>query len=586
MRIQHNIMAMNAYRNYNTNTKALSGNLEKLSSGYKINRAGDDAAGLAISEKMRAQITGLDAAQKNVKDGVSLVKTAEGAMQEIQDMLNRMDYLATQSANGTYDDPVDRKNLQKEVNALKEEIDRIAESANFNGIKLLDGSLDSKATVGAADVTEVELTGEINRQAGITQAVTASFDIDLEGMVFNGSTSGAGTIQLTVGGATMTVSINGGTTGSAFEIKAGGATIGIATGTSVVINGSTFSVSANGTKLTFTATTDNYAGSTYSLDVSDIKASVSTGIVNDGIGSVKPIGQGNSAWNTAAQNTVDGVRTSPQIEAQVQFKLTDEMIESGQLVIDGVTYTFDNTKNLSASSGNVIGIKDWDPDGDYTKNSNAVADRLVAAAGGASGNGGQFIVGHTDNTITLQVKTGVSAEYTEGKNHDDATKVTEEGWSKGLVSYGKSDPGKAGEGLKLQIGDTSDKFNRLTVSVGDMHVKAMTYTDDAGNTTSIADIDIGTQAGAQKAVDVVKNAINYVSGVRGDLGAIQNRLEHTGNNLSVMAENIQDAESTIRDTDVASEMMSYVKNNILVQSAQAMLAQANQVPQGVLQLLG
>ena len=262
------------------------------------------------------------------------------------------------------------------------------------------------------------------------------------------------------------------------------------------------------------------------------------------------------------------------------------MIESGQLVIDGVTYTFDNTKNLSASTGNIIGIKDWDPDGDYTKNSNAVADRLVKAAGGASGNGGQFIVGHTDNTITLQVKTGVSAEYTEGKNHDDATKVTEEGWSKGLVSYGKSDPGKAGEGLKLQIGDTSDKFNRLTVGVGDMHVKAMVYTDDNGKSTSIEDIDIGTQAGAQKAVDVVKNAINYVSSVRGDLGAIQNRLEHTGNNLSVMAENIQDAESTIRDTDVASEMMSYVKNNILVQSAQAMLAQANQVPQGVLQLLG
>ena len=131
MRIQHNIMAMNAYRNYNTNTSALSKNLEKLSSGYKINRAGDDAAGLAISEKMRAQITGLNAAQKNVKDGISLVKTAEGAMQEIQDMLNRMDYLATQSANGTYDDPVDRKNLQKEVEALKTEIDRIADSANF-----------------------------------------------------------------------------------------------------------------------------------------------------------------------------------------------------------------------------------------------------------------------------------------------------------------------------------------------------------------------------------------------------------------------------------------------------------------------
>ena len=151
-RIQHNIMAMNAYRNYN-NTSALSKNLEKLSSGYKINRAGDDAAGLAISEKMRAQITGLQAASKNVKDGVSLAKTAEGALQEVHDMLNRMDYLATQSANGTYDNEVDRANLQKEVTALKSEIDRIADSANFNGLKLLDGSLgEGKINVTAASI--------------------------------------------------------------------------------------------------------------------------------------------------------------------------------------------------------------------------------------------------------------------------------------------------------------------------------------------------------------------------------------------------------------------------------------------------
>ncbi len=153
MRIQHNIMAMNAYRNYNNNTSALSKNLEKLSSGYKINRAGDDAAGLAISEKMRAQITGLNAASKNVKDGISLVKTAEGAMQEIQDMLNRMDYLATQSANGTYQDEVDRENLQKEVEALKTEINRIADSANFNGIKLLDGSLADKQVSSKIEIT-------------------------------------------------------------------------------------------------------------------------------------------------------------------------------------------------------------------------------------------------------------------------------------------------------------------------------------------------------------------------------------------------------------------------------------------------
>ena len=153
MRIQHNIMAMNAYRNYTNNTSALSKNLEKLSSGYKINRAGDDAAGLAISEKMRAQITGLDKAQDNAKDGISLVQTAEGALTEVHDMLNRMYELAEQSANGTFEDGTDRKQLQKEVTQLRSEIDRIADSANFNGIKLLDGSMDAEGIGGGANMS-------------------------------------------------------------------------------------------------------------------------------------------------------------------------------------------------------------------------------------------------------------------------------------------------------------------------------------------------------------------------------------------------------------------------------------------------
>jgi flagellin len=132
-----------------------------------------------------------------------------------------------------------------------------------------------------------------------------------------------------------------------------------------------------------------------------------------------------------------------------------------------------------------------------------------------------------------------------------------------------------GSSLQLQIGDTSDSYNQLSVSIQDIHASSL----------GIADISIATQSGAQAAIDKIKNAINTVSSVRGTLGATQNRLEHTSNNLSVMTENIQDAESTIRDTDIAEEMMSYTKNNILVQSAQAMLAQANSVPQGVLQLL-
>ena len=158
----------------------------------------------------------------------------------------------------------------------------------------------------------------------------------------------------------------------------------------------------------------------------------------------------------------------------------------------------------------------------------------------------------------------------------DAVAEKDADWSK-VVKTGKLEKSNAGgKALQLQIGDTSDSYNQLKVSIGDMHTAAM----------GIADLNIGNQDDAAAAIQKIRDAINYVSGVRGDLGATQNRLEHTANNLSVMAENIQDAESTIRDTDVAEEMMKYTKNNILVQSAQAMLAQANAVPQGVLQLLG
>ena len=202
MRIQHNILAMNAYRNYTNNTSALSKNLEKLSSGYKINRAGDDAAGLAISEKMRAQITGLSAAQKNVKDGVSLVKTAEGALSEVHDMLNRMVYLATQSANGTYDG-TDRVQLQKELDQLRTEINRISEASNFNGIKLLDGSMDTSGGVKNVDSLS-RMLQQVGTGAGNVGRVTildsdpsiksgnTVFDIDFAGLTTSKTKAPAG----------------------------------------------------------------------------------------------------------------------------------------------------------------------------------------------------------------------------------------------------------------------------------------------------------------------------------------------------------------------------------------------------------
>jgi len=401
MQIQHNIMAMNAYRNYSSNNSALSKNLEKLSSGYKINRAGDDAAGLAISEKMRAQITGLQTAQDNASSGINLVQTAEGSLTEVHDMLNRMVELADQSANGTYDNETDRANLQKEVGQLKSEINRIADSSNFNGIKLLDGTLGSR-------------------------------DVTLDTSIVNGVKD----IQVIGGGS--------------------------------------------GTP----ATTLTLVGN----------------VTTDGVVSLN-----------------DGA------------------------AVTGLTWTAVGTNTIDGTSGGTITFQ-------------AVVDRTNTGALSAD------MDYYEGMTVSIAVDSAVSSGATAGQYVVGAVTGTDIGTSTGLT---------------LQIGDSSDSYNQLNVSIQDMH------TDSLG----IDSVDIGTQSGAQDAVDLIKTAINTVSSVRGTLGATQNRLEHTINNLSTTTENIQDAESNIRDTDVAEEMMAYTKNNILVQSAQAMLAQANQVPQGVLQLL-
>ena len=401
MRIQHNIMAMNAYRNYTNNTSALSKNLEKLSSGYKINRAGDDAAGLAISEKMRAQITGLDKAQDNAKDGISLVQTAEGALTEVHDMLNRMYELAEQSANGTFEDGTDRKQLQKEVDQLKSEINRIADSANFNGIKLLDGSMAANGTT---------------KITGAATSTTAGVDVS-------------------------------------------------------IVADSLFAEDGTRSELKFSLAAVSSAG-------------------------------------------MEGVAVKK----------------------DGVTISLVKGKEYSAADIQAL---------------------LAKAKTSGTGVSEDMMKSVQNATIT---GTGVTSGSQAWKSLSASTATAQ---------------ANQGKPLTLQIGDTSDSFNQLKVGIKDCHVDALGLTD----------MKIGDQDSAAKALDKIKSAINYVSDVRGTLGATQNRLDHTINNLSVMQENIQDAESTIRDTDVADEMMAYTKNNILIQSAQAMLAQANQVPQGVLQLL-
>ncbi len=583
MRIQHNIMAMNAYRNYNTNTSALSKNLEKLSSGYKINRAGDDAAGLAISEKMRAQITGLNAASKNVKDGISLVKTAEGAMQEIQDMLNRMDYLATQSANGTYDNEVDRANLQKEVDALKTEINRIADSANFNGIKLLDGSLDEGQDVVnlAPGAKDVSVTHIADGQLVTKEPQAGKYSIDFS----QGKLSNLGSTMAATYSFKLSDSV----------------TVDIKVDANAVLEGEGL---ANAVKEALEKDMTFKSGIEYNGGQSSMKFNVST----EGSKLVlEMVDAPDKDFNTKLSATITGAdgnemlsvtgeqfQVTPEVEAvaktsreyaQGTFTLDPTKIKDGSAIkIGDTTYVFAVGKNSK--------FKDYDGAVDLTEfekltasEAGIVSQRLAAAAK----NNKNFYVGSNlnDGTISLTEKEG-GVDYSKNNLAGTDNKgvlnggggtvsATSKDWA-GLVQTGTASISNkaSGTALTLQIGDTSDSFNQMKVSVGDMHTKAM----------GIDGIDISNQTGAAGAVQTIKDAINYVSGVRGDLGAIQNRLEHTQNNLSVMAENIQDAESTIRDTDVAEEMMSYVKNNILVQSAQAMLAQANQVPQGVLQLLG
>ena len=547
MRIQHNIMAMNAYRNYTNNTSALSKNLEKLSSGYKINRAGDDAAGLAISEKMRAQITGLETAQKNAKDGISLVQTAEGALTEVHDMLNRMVELADQSANGTYDNETDRANLQKEVQQLKDEINRIADSANFNGIKLLDGSMDAEGIGGGANMS-VNFGSVTAYEAGVSNA-DPTFSVSLDGLSLKANAS-SGSLVLNVGGQNITLNFSGATKGSAVSLGS----LSLAA-SSVTLGGIKYDISVSQGSLTFEMASSVVLTAGMTLNPSfEVKvgnatgASIESGLINKG-----------------TQFITSGVIGGAEKMATATFEITKDMLANGATIkIGDQTFTIDYSKSKDEATGTTIGVKDLlTKDGQLD---NAAIDEVITRITDAGQNNALFTIGNNgNNQITLQSKTGLnSATY--------ATLDTADEIKKQVAVNAPTQPGKA---LTLQIGDTSDSFNRLSVSIQDMHVDSL----------GIEDLDISTQAGAQSAVDKIKAAINTVSSVRGTLGATQNRLDHTINNLSVMTENIQDAESTIRDTDVADEMMAYTKNNILIQSAQAMLAQANQVPQGVLQLL-
>jgi len=462
MRINHNIAALNTYRQLGAANAGQSKSMEKLSSGLRINRAGDDAAGLAISEKMRGQIRGLDMASKNAQDGISLIQTAEGALNESHSILQRMRELAVQSSNDT-NTADDRAEIQKEIDQLTSEIDRIGNTTEFNTKKLLNG--------GAGLTTDFTLE-QVN-----------GANIDWISVSGGSAATGIGNVSITDAtaavGASQTLTVATTAGAKSFEI-----------------NGTTLNYTATGT-----AATDGAALETLINNNSD-KLGVS-----------------------AAFDGTDLVITSTDVGSDSSVK-----INAAANVITAAGTTNVTTYGTDATiTEATIGT-------DYSARGNTIT-----------------VTGGTFEGLELQLNGSVM--HSTGANNDATFDITSNG------------------ALALQIG--ANENQDMSISIGDMRAEAL----------GVDSINVTTQGGASSAITTIDNAIKQVSGERSKLGAYQNRLDHTINNLGTSAENLTAAESRIRDVDMAKEMMEQTKNSILSQAAQAMLAQANQQPQGVLQLL-
>lgn len=493
MVVRTNTMAMNANRQLSMNNSQVAKSLEKLSSGFRINRAADDASGLAISEKMKAQIKGLEQASANSQDGISLIQTAEGGLTEVHNMLNRMVELATKSANGTIRDDVDREAIQTEVDALNTEITRISKATNFNGINLLDGSLGGTKHVEVTAAT-------VNGVAATISSVPATASTYETTAVVGVGAAGAHTLTVKYTDAS----------GKAQSVDI------------------------------------SYTGSTTAGDNGKAIADAIKG--DSKLSSLFEVSGGDGTDKIKLTSKLTGA-DAPQITSITTDDTTGTTSMAGTPTAGVDTY---NTVNMAA-------IKAGDK---FTINGKTY--EMVAAAGDDP-------VTKNATAIVFDTNLATSMNNINAALKKDGIIATN---TAGVVDF-KADPAAAGKGLTLQIGDTNDDFNKVTVSVGDMSATGI----------GTAGINVSDQDSAGNAIDVIKSAINTVSTNRANLGALQNRLEYTINNLDTTAENMNAANSRIRDTDMAKEMMNYTKMNILTQAAQAMLAQANQQPQAILQLL-
>ena len=539
MVVQHNMSAINANNKMNVNVAGLKKSTEKLSSGYQINRAGDNAAGLAISEKMRSQIRGLSQATKNANDGISLIQTAEGGLNETHSILQRMRELAVQSANGTYTQE-DRDAIQLEADALKSEIDRISTSTEFNTQQLLDGSLSG---------------------GGNTSTYGA-----LYGMSETGAAFGGGLITTTSTVAGMAVDITVGASGEGGE-NAIWSDDGLTVKVNLVANKSYTDDEIN--DLIKNATVPKDAGMT--APYGEITFKSEYGVI-----------QGVAGTTTA---TAAGTRGNKAVDAS---SLVADATNGGIGSSDTITFTANSygNSNMSASQFAKIAIS---TDVAAGKESVEVTKAAVIGTSGAEiklhlATGVEYSEKDIQN-ILKEAGYDYEVSLTDAKAPDASTNGTIKFNVKGDIAaatmtegtgVGKEFIDSNGQGLTFQIGANGVEDQRVTLNIDDMGADAL----------GVANVDVSDRDSANKAIDTIDTAISKVSMQRAGLGALQNRLEYTVNNLTTTNENLTNAESTIRDTDMATEMISYTKFNILQQASQAMLAQANQQPQAVLQLLG
>nr|WP_285846399.1 flagellin [Niallia sp. MER TA 168] len=537
----------------NSASGAQSKSMEKLSSGLRINKAGDDAAGLAISEKMRGQIRGLDMAAKNAQDGVSMLQTAEGALNETHSILQRMRELSVQSSNDTNTD-ADRESINTEINQLKEEIDRIGNTTEFNTKKLIDGSIGEKKIAGTDNAAVV--SEALGKQ---TKATTGALAV-----AFNGGTAKIANIDADVSSS----------------IKVDGADINFTIKQADIQGATNIDDFAKLSQDTINAAIDKY-NSDFGTDVAHITvakdATAPTKLVftsgSEGGDSTIDITADaatgkNQYWEIAGIAPATGSPTTSVTGSEGIFDAAGaaklgavDAADTSKVTIDGVELevTWASVGGASATAGTTTleSLSD-----EFAKDINDTIDDYNATVPSDK----------QIKNVTVGVKDG-SFVVTSGSDKATSSIKFDDSEAAQLLGVAKQNSATQGGGVDFQIG--ANQTQKMKVTIEDMRTDAL----------GIKDIDLSNKAGAEEAITKINDAIEKVSTQRSNLGAFQNRLEHTINNLGTSSENLTAAESRVRDVDMAKEMMEQTKNSILSQAAQAMLAQSNQMPQGVLQLL-